>query len=186
MSVVTRNTFWLYAGDFPYIDLKVKGVQTFMIVYHTLELLTPTEEHYLWPGGPEVAAEDGMDTRIRPWEFFLLVDGGRGEIRCTHPGSCSDADAEFHVYSREQDTQIGVSLTNAEAEEVKKAVEKMVEEHRDSFVPGESGIYKPAYLVPRYQAKSLRFVNTGEVYVPEEEYKKRHAPRWPRGEEGMD
>jgi hypothetical protein len=68
---------------------------------------------------------------------------------------------------------------------VKGAVEKMLEGNGDSFVPGESGIYKPAYLVPRYPAKSLRFVNTGEIYVPEEDYKAQYAPRWPRGEEGM-
>jgi hypothetical protein len=179
MLTVTRNTFWPYAGDYPYIDLEVKGVLSFMTAYETIDYITPTGEPRVWPGGPEAAKGDGIDLAVKPWEFWLLIDGGRGEISCSDHG-CHGY--RYEIYSAANDTQVSLQVTEPEAIEIKAAVDKMLAEHPPLFSPGPTGLYKPSYKVLAYPAQSRRFTHRSEILAPKEY----HPPKWPATQADID
>lgn len=179
MPTVTRNTLWPYSGDHPYIDLEVKGILSFITAYETIDYITPTGEPRVWPGGPEAAKADGIDLAVKPWEFWLLIDGGRGEISCSDH-SCHGY--RYEIYNASQDTQVSIQVTAAEAIEIKAAVDKMLAEHPTLFSPGPTGLYKPSHKVLAYPAQSLRF-----THRPEEILEKRsYEPKWPATQADID
>ncbi len=173
MSIVTRCAFWPYAGDHPYLDLEVKGILTFMSIYKTLDYITPTGEPRIWPNGPEAAKGDGIDLTVHPWEFWLLVDGGRGEISCSDH-SCHGY--RYEVYNAAHDTQTSIQVTADEAIQIKAAVDSMLAGHPPLFSSGQKGLYKPSHKVLAYPAKSLNFTHTPEEYYP---IRTDTTPKWP-------
>jgi hypothetical protein len=173
MSIVTRNTFWPYAGDNPYIDLEVKGVLSFMSIYESLDYITPTGEPRLWPGVPEAAKEDGIDLAVHPWEFWLLVDGDRTEISCSDHG-CNGI--RYEIYNAWHDSQTSIQITESEAVQIKAAVDSMLAEHPTLFSPGQTGFYKPSHKVLAYPAESRRFTRNPEDGPP---IRSDTRPKWP-------
>jgi hypothetical protein len=179
MPTVTRSTFWPYAGDYPYIDLEVKGTLTFMTAYKTIDYITPTGEPRIWPGGPDAAKADGIDLAVKPWEFWLLVDGGRGEISCSDHG-CHGF--RYEIYNAANDTQVSIQVDATEATEIKAAVVKMLAEHPTLFSPHQTALYKPAHNVLAYPATARRFTHKPETAAPKESY----APKWPATQADID
>jgi len=175
MSVVTRSSLWFHAGDYPYVDLEVKGLLTFVNFTKTLEYLRPARKHFLWPGGPKVAKQDGMDTRVRPWEFWIVLDGSAAEISCSHSGAFGP---EFQIYDSARGTNATLHLTEAEAVAVHTAVEKMIQGQRSEFRVGKKGIYKPANRVLAHHVSSLIYTHHG----PAAPAVWPHGPRWPAPE----
>ncbi len=183
MSTVTRSTFLLHVSNYPYIDLEVKGLLTFMTAYESLEYITPTGEDRIWPRGPEAAKEDGISLTVKPWEFWLLIDGGRGEISCSNH-SCHGF--RYQVYNASQDTYTSMEVTEQEAIDIKKAVDAMIGEHDHMFnrlfKPGQSGLYRPAHKVTAYPVKSRRYDHVPEDTLPRREY----GPKWPATQADID
>jgi hypothetical protein len=131
-----------------------------MSIYESLDYITPTGEPCLWPGGPEAAKEDGIDLAVHPWEFWLLVDGGRAEISCSDH-SCHGI--RYQIYNAAHDNQTSIQVSATEAEQIKAAVDSMLAEHPNLFSPGQAGLYKPSHKVLAYPAKSVRFTHKPEV-----------------------
>lgn len=179
MPTVTRSTFWPWAGDYPYIDLEVKGLLTFMTAYESVVYIIPTGEDCIWPGGSDAAKQDGISLTVKPWEFWLLIDGGRGEISCCDHGCHGFV---FQVYNASQDARSSIEVTEKEAIDIKKAVDAMIGEHDRLFKPGESGLYKPAHKVLAYPVKSLRYDHVPEDTLPRREY----GPKWPATKADID
>jgi hypothetical protein len=151
MPSVTRAAIWPYAGDYPYVDLEVKGVQTFMWFSKQLEYFVPRKKHFLWPGN---AKDDGIDTRTHSYEWWLVFDG-KNAISCTNKQIHG---IEYTIYNAEANTATSMQVTEAEAHEIKAAVERMVKDVKE-FKKGEPGFFKPPNTVSTYPVKSLLYTH---------------------------
>jgi hypothetical protein len=151
MPLVDRATLWLSAGDHPYIDLQIKGTQLFLSFAKSLQFLTPspTARFAIWPEGRKAAAGDGIDLRVRDWEWWIVLDG-QAEISCSHAGVLGNL---WSVYDPARELQISVAVSEAEAREIHKAVKDMLAEC-GCLTKGPAGIFKPANKVVSYRVRS--------------------------------
>jgi hypothetical protein len=171
-STVTRNTIWLTSGDYPYVDLEIKGVETFTNFSKSLVFYTPTHKTAIWfDKTTKEAKEDGMDLAVRPYSWWLVLDG-INEIRCDYAGSHSSAAVQwFNGHEGSSQTLI---VSEAEAMDIFKAVKSMVSQavkdaagiHKvepsfGTFEKGPKGILKPAGIIVKYRVQGLVYNHNG-------------------------
>jgi hypothetical protein len=107
-------TLWLYAGDSPYIDIRL-GSTLFIYEFTTLSLITPGRTHrFIYENSDtETARQDGIDTRLRPWEWWIRFDRDDRHSTVTWV-SCSYH--QIHGYLFE--TRFGDGFTHLEVSEM--------------------------------------------------------------------
>lgn len=127
MVVVPRRTLWFHAANAPYVDFEFKGNQFFFDFKKSLTICYPHDRKpALWPGGPEAAAEDGIDLVVPEWSWWLIADDTL-ELSCSHHGILGNFLA---YYDGTTGTQITIPVTIAEARALREAVEAMIGEAR--------------------------------------------------------
>ncbi len=169
MSVVTRNTLWFSAGDIPYVDFEVKGLQLFFNFSKSLTYCVPDgKKKALWPGGPKVAKEDGISLQVKDWSWWLIADDSI-EMSCSY----SDAfGPQLAFYNAEKGIQMTLPVTEAEAKEIRKAVKDMMGDHalkRDFSIK----VLEPSYKVIAYPVEAYRWKATKA-----HKSKDKHTPVW--------
>jgi len=160
---VTRNTIWLNAGQYPYIDLEIKGVSTFTTFAKTLEFYTPTHKTAIWLDmTPKQAKEDyGMDLLVRPWSWWLVIDG-ISEISCSYSGTYGQAVVNW--YDGYTGSQKNIRVTDTEAADICKAVKSMVaNSEKGAFKKGPKGILQPGGMMIKYRVQSLVYHRSGSA-----------------------
>jgi len=158
MPTVTRNTLWFDGFNGPYVDFEVKGVLIFFGFKKSLTYCIPDgRKKALWPGGPAVARDDGMDLSVKEWCFWLIADDGI-EMRCSWSGAFGP---QFSFYNMEKGVDITLNVTETEARHIKKAVETMIEvaSSQDEEFPRDETIHvlKPSNSVMSYPVKAFRW-----------------------------
>jgi len=170
MNTVTRSTIWLDADE-PYIDLEIKGLTTFTYFSKSLVFYTPTHKTAVWLDmTPKQAKEDGMDLAVRPWSWWLVLDGST-EISCAYSGTYGQAVVRWFGHDGSVQT---MRLTNAEAADTYNAVKAMMTDaawnakqlHKmnktnGTFEKGPNGLLKPGGSAIKYRTKSITYTHTG-------------------------
>lgn len=169
---VTRSTIWLNAGEFPYIDLEIKGLTTFTYFSKSLVYYTPTHKTAVWMNmTPKQAKEDGMDIDVRPWSWWIVLDG-MTEISCSYSGAHKQAVMKwFNGHDSSEQTLL---VTDSEAADIYNAVKAMVGQavkeaaaiHKmdskyNSFKKGAKGILKPGAYAMKYRVQGIEYIHTG-------------------------
>jgi hypothetical protein len=169
---VTRHTIWLTSGDYPYVDLEIKGVETFTNFSKSLAFYTPTHKTAIWfDKTAKEAKDDGMDLAVRPYSWWLVLDD-INEIRCDYTGS--HGAATVHWFNGREGSSQTLLVTEAEAMDIFKAVKDMVgqavkdaaaihkmEPSFGTFKKGPKGILKPAGIVVKYRVQGLIYNHNG-------------------------
>lgn len=171
MVIVTRNTLWFSAGDIPYVDFEVKGLLIFFHFSKSLTYCIPDgKKKAIWPGGPTVAKQDGISLDVKDWSWWLIADDSI-EMSC----SFSDAfGAQLAFYSAEKGIQITLPVSEAEAKEISKAVESMINDSHESFPQDKSlRVLEPSYKVIAYPVKAYRWEAPRTRKT-----KDKHGPEW--------
>ncbi len=172
-STVTRNTIWLTSGDYPYVDLKIKDVETYMNFSKSLAFYTPTHKTAIWldKTTKQAKKDDGMDLVVRPYSWWLVLDG-INEIRCDYSGTYGSAAVNW--YNGHEGSSQSMTVSETEAMDIFKAVKSMVgqavkdaaEIHKmessfGTFVKGPKGILKPAGIIVKYRVQGLVYNHNG-------------------------
>ena len=80
----------LYAGDTPYVDIRIAGMQMFVSFRHTAELFTKSDRHPLWGFHGIDDDEFPPDARrVHDSDWIVLLESAfthGTSIRCTHQG----------------------------------------------------------------------------------------------------
>jgi hypothetical protein len=174
-SLVTRRTIWFYAADIPYVDFECKGVQFFFNFAKSLTFCVPDgRKRALWPGGQRGAKEDGIDTAVPGWSWWLIADD-TVELSCSHHGVLGNFLA---YYDYTTGSQITVPVTVAEARRIQVAVEHML---KDAETGGEQfpleptlKVLRPSFKAIAYPVKAYRWTNPDQRLPAASE----HGPRW--------
>lgn len=174
MPTVTRSNLWFTAADIPYVDFEVKGVQLFFNFQESLTYCIPDgRKKALWPGGPAVARDDGIDLSVKEWSFWLIADDTI-EMSCSYSGLHGP---EFGFYNKAKGIDVTMSITETEARQIKHAVEAMIEiasGHDEEFPRDESiRVLKPSSKAMSYPVKAYRW-NAREEYTTDRE----RGPQW--------
>ena len=153
MAIVTRSTLWFSAGDVPYVDFEVKGFLIFFNFSKSLTYCIPDgKKKAIWPDGPKAAKQDGISLQVKDWSWWLIADDSV-EMSCSY----SDAfGPQFGFYNSEKGIQITFSVTESEAREIRKAVDKMME-NKDLKLDTSFHVLEPSYKVIAYPVKAYRW-----------------------------
>ena len=139
-------TLWVYAGDSPYIDIRIERM-LFICDFTKLSLITASGvNRFIYENGDiETARQDGIDTRLRRWEWWIRIDGREQPSETTWI-SCS-----YHqIHGCLFETRLGCSFTHFEISELDAwrlynaltsnfytFVNHLVDDYRDTLViPG--------------------------------------------------
>lgn len=171
--MITRSTIWLNAGDFPYIDLEIKGLTTFMNFSKSLTFYTPTHKTAIWLDmtPKQAKEEDGMDLNVRPWSWWIILDG-ISEISCVYSGAYKQSIVTW--FNGHDGSKQSMLVTNAEAAEIYNAVKAMVaravkdaaaihkmEPVYGVFKKGPKGILSPGGLAIKYRVQGIEYKHHG-------------------------
>ena len=171
---VTRSTIWFKPL---YVELEIKGLTTFTYFSKSLVFYTPTHKTAIWRGlTPKQAKEDGMDLAVRPWSWWLILDGIT-EISCTYSGTYGQPVVRW--FNGHEGSEQTMPVTNAEATEIYNAVRAMmtdavwtatrlhkVDKTNGLFKKGPKGLLTPGGSAMKYRAQGLEYKHNGSAPVP--------------------
>ena len=122
-----------------------------------------------------------MDLAVRPWSWWLILDGIT-EISCTYSGTYGQAVVRWFGHDGSQQT---MTVTNAEAADIYNAVRAMMTDaawnakqlHKlnkanGTFEKGPNGLLKPGGSAMKYRVKSILYTHNG----PAAPHITKHAP----------
>jgi len=174
--VVTRSMIWLTAGDYPYVDLGIKGNETFTNFFKSLTFYTPANKTAIRMDKTTKQAkeDDGMDLYVRPYSWWMVLDG-ISEISCSYSGTHGQPAVKWYN-GRDGATQTTV-VTEKEAKEICKAVKSMVvQAAKDSnsihkkyeptfgvFKKKSDGIFTPGGQLIKYKVHCLEYNHNGKA-----------------------
>ena len=165
MPLVERRTLWFSAADVPYVDFSFKGTQFFFDFYKTLTICyADSKKPALWPGGPEAAAEDGIDLKVPDWSWWLIADDSV-EFSCCYHGVLGNF---LRYCNQATGTQISIPVTVEEARVLRKAVEDMIGEARASGEHFERNrdlrVLKPTKMVIAFPVKAFQWTRRRKAH----------------------
>ena len=141
-------SLWLDAGDSPYLDIRLEHM-LFICDFTKLSLITPSGSHrFIYEQNDvENARQDGIDTRLRTWEWWIQVDNS--DVNTQHSAftwvSCSYH--QIHGYLFE--TRLGNGFTHLEItkQEAKRLYKSMIS-HLSNFANHLVSDYHDSFTMP--------------------------------------
>jgi hypothetical protein len=150
----------LWGGDQPYFTVEVKGVMNYITFSKKMEYFRPTHKRAIMPGySTQDVKDNGWDLVVRPWSWWIVFDDIT-EISCMfHSGH--GMGATFSLYDGHIGTNVDISLTEAQAEELFTKVQEAIYAYRKYFKTGRRGTLRPSYKVAEYRVKSVFYTHEG-------------------------
>lgn len=157
---------WFYAGDSPYIDIRLERL-LFICDFTKLSLITPCGvPRFIYNNsGTETARQDGIDTRLRTWEWWIRLDENSENIPHSVITWVSCSYHQIHGYLFE--ARVGNCFTHWEISELdakrlykalvsnlSNFVDHLVEEYRDILIQPGTVCMVPNALFRVYKARN--------------------------------
>jgi hypothetical protein len=146
MNIVKRNKIWFYAGDEPYIDLKIKETQFFIDFKKKFEYFKPIlGELAILPDDC-----DDIDPNVPEWLWWILLDNNIYLY-------CSNSIYGIHITYAEKKKGISVDIDVSEDEAIiiDNKIKEMIEQAEEPFEVKQETIIKPKGIVIKYKVKPL-------------------------------
>ena len=146
MDLVKRNKIWFYAGDNPYIDLKIKGTQFFIDFKKKFEYYKPISgELAILPDDI-----DDIDPNVPEWLWWILLDNNIYLYCCN-----SILGIRITYAEKKKGISVDIDVTENEAIIIDNKIKEMIEQAEESFEEKQETIIKPKGIVIKYKVKPL-------------------------------
>jgi hypothetical protein len=146
MNIVERNKIWFYAGDNPYIDLKIKETQFFIDFKKKFEYFKPI------PGELAILPDDcdDIDPNVPEWLWWILLDNNIYLYCCNCILGIRITYAE-----KKKGISVDIDVTEDEAIIIDNKIKEMIEQAEEPFEEKQETIIKPKGIVIKYKVKPL-------------------------------
>ena len=146
MDLVKRNKIWFYAGDKPYIDLKIKETQFFIDFKKKFEYYKPI------PGELAILPDDidDIDPNVPEWLWWILLDNNIYLYCCNSIHGIRITYAE-----KKKGISVDIDVTENEAIIIDNKIKEMIEQAEELFEEKQETIIKPKGIVIKYKVKPL-------------------------------
>ena len=154
MALVSRNKIWFYAGDEPYIDLKIKTTQLFIFFKKKLAYYTPV------PGELAILPDDidDIDINVKQWLWWIILDDNI-HLYCKYNGIHG---ITIFYGDKKKGSSIEIDVTENEAIEINDKINEMIKNANNAenqFIPNQNTIIKPMRTVIKYRVKQIIWKN---------------------------
>ena len=141
-------SLWLDAGASPYIDIRLERM-LFICDFTKLSLITPSGVHrFIYENSDvENARQDGIDTRLRTWEWWIQVDNSDENNQNSIFTWVSCSYHQIHGYLFE--TRVGNGFTHLDiTEQAAKRLYKSMTSHLSNFSNNLVNDYHDNFTMP--------------------------------------